>query len=600
MVCIEPGCFMMGTMQGGDYDERPVHQVVVSKQFCMGGEPVTNRQYETFDPDHKTIRHGDIDAPATNVSWRDAARFCEWLGKKESRPYRLPTEAEWEYACRMSSMENPEPEKKNSRGLEAMCGVVEQWCLDWYGPYTNDPQEDPAGYRIGEHKVTRGGSPWTGEETMRPTNRMSFLPDDKYPGLGFRVAVGGTPVNFIESQPVPLCRQCVVQAKHAWSAHNADPNQPLFEGPDVFVKVPPGSAGPIFSKHNHFPSITWCPNGDLFAAWYTDLSEEGTQLNIAASRLRRGSRGWEEASLFWAAADRNDHSPALWTDPDTGRMHHFQGTGSHPRQTNQVLVMRTSDDSGANWTAPRIINDVRSMWNPHVVIKTGEGFLVVTSDDNWDKPVWGRIILGRDGGKTWHEPKGKIIGQHCGIVQLKDGSLMAVGRDNWDQDHAACKGFGLPVSTSRDFGETWTYRRESALGGGISWRQRPVLIRLKEGPILYIGFTEPGSKQRGSHGIEITDAAGKKRKIYGMFSALSLDEGLTWVFHKLLSPGAKRHEYDGGGNTGIFYADATYGEPAGYIQAVQTPDGIIHLVSSKLHYRFNLAWLKTPTVAEES
>jgi len=238
MVRIEPGCFMMGTIHGGDYDERPVHQVVIPRRFFMAAELVTNRQYETFDPGHKPMRHGGLDAPAVNVSWRDAARFCEWLGRQENQAYRLPTEAEWEYACRKDA-ENPEPGKKKSRGLEAMCGVVEQWCLDWYGPYTADPQTDPAGYRHGEHRVTRGGSPWTGAETMRPTNRMSFLPDDKYPGLGFRVVIGKSPVNFIESQPVPLCRQGVVQAKFEWSAQKTDPNRPFFAGPDVFVKVLP-------------------------------------------------------------------------------------------------------------------------------------------------------------------------------------------------------------------------------------------------------------------------------------------------------------------------------------------------------------------------
>jgi hypothetical protein len=270
--------------------------------------------------------------------------------------------------------------------------------------------------------------------------------------------------------------------------------------------------------------------------------------------------------------------------------------------------MRTSDDSGASWTPPRIINHDRSMWNPHVVIRSREGYLVVTSDYNFDQPMWGRIIVSRDGGESWRESPGKIHGQHCGIVQLDDGRLMAVGRDNWNAEHVATPGPGLPISTSDDWGETWSYRREPILGGGIIWGQRPVLIRLREGPILYIGFTDPlreidresyGRRYVEEHGLEITDAAGKRRKVHGMFSALSFDEGRTWTHHRLLTSGPEERRLDGGGNTGRFISDATFAEPRGYIQATQTPDGVIHLVSSRLHYRFNSAWLMTPTPVAE-
>lgn len=590
MIPLKPGSFQMGD-PGGEYDESPVHEVTISRALFISQDPVTNADYERFDPAHRDQRTGgDID-PVSNVSWQEAVDFCGWLGRKEGRPYRLPTEAEWEYAAR-------ETEAPPGTDLPRdMCGAVEQWCLDWYGPYRPGPLVDPGGYREGTHRVTRGGSKWTGEETFRPTNRMSFLPADRFAGLGFRVVIGDPPDAFVEEQPVPLNQQDIASDDYDWDAGRTDPQKPVLREPIVFVKIPRGSNGPLFEKHNHFPSITWCPNGDLLATWYTCLTESGRQLNIAASRLRRGSEEWEEASLFWSAADRNDHSAALWTDPDSGRIYHFQGTGSHPNQGNQVLVLRISDDSGTTWSEPRIINDTRSMWNPHAATKTREGHLVVTSDYNFDQPMWGRIALSRDGGISWEESPGKILGQHCGIVQLRDGKLMAVGRDNWNAGHEALPGFGLPVSTSADWGESWEYRREPALSGGIKWGQRPALIRLREGPILYIGFSEP-KDQRGKFGIEITDAAGKRRKIYGLFSALSMDEGKTWRFHKLISPGPERRTYDGGGNTHEFYADATYGEPAGYLQAMQSPDGMIHLVSSRIHYRFNLAWLKAPTVGE--
>jgi hypothetical protein len=608
MRAVPAGTFAMGRAAGGDYDERPVHRVSIRRPFFVSAELVTNAQFEQFDPAHQRPEGAGDQDPVVDVSFDDATSFTAWLSAREGRRYRLPTEAEWEYAARAGG-DGIEPwPGAHPWGLEHLNGPVEQWCLDWYGPYPAEAVSDPAGYRAGTHRVTRGGSERVGSESMRPTNRMGFLPGDRYGALGFRVVIAEDPSSWIDEQPVPLNRRDVSHQAWHWSAHRVDPDRPYFRGPEVYVKVPPGSGGPLFSKHNHFPALTWCPNGDLLATWYTCLTEGGTQLNIAASRLRRGAEEWEEASLFWDSADRNDHSAALWTDPDTGRLYHFQGTGSHPNQGHQVLAMRTSDDSGASWSRPRIIDHARSMWNPHVVMRSREGYLVVTSDYNFDQPMWGRIIVSRDGGESWRESAGKIHGQHCAVVQLADGRLMAVGRDNWNAEHVAARGFGLPISTSGDWGESWSHRREPALGGGISWGQRPVLIRLREGPILYIGFSDAlreidregyGRRYVEEQGLEVEDAAGKRRTIHGLFTALSLDEGRSWTHRRLLTPGPEERRLDGGGNTGRFISDASFAEPRGYLQAIQAPDGVIHLVSSRLHYRFNLAWLKTPTPAAE-
>ena len=76
---------------------------------------------------------------------------------------------------------------------------------------------------------------------------------------------------------------------------------------------------------------------------------------------------------------------------------------------------------------------------------------------------------------------------------------------------------------------------------------------------------------------------------YGMFAALSVDEGETWPVRRLVTPG--EGEYDGGGWTRRFTASPSEAEPKGYLAATQSPDGMIHLISSRLHYRFNLAWL---------
>jgi len=118
-VRVEPGSFLRGFegrplppdlagrphRREGDFDERPAHKATISRAFYLGVFEVTNAQYEQFDPDHRRLRgklgfSKNDDEAVVFVSWGDADRFCAWLSKKEGLPYRLPTEAEWEYACR--------------------------------------------------------------------------------------------------------------------------------------------------------------------------------------------------------------------------------------------------------------------------------------------------------------------------------------------------------------------------------------------------------------------------------------------------------------------------------------------------------------------
>jgi hypothetical protein len=96
-------------------------------------------------------------------------------------------------------------------------------------------------------------------------------------------------------------------------------------------------------------------------------------------------------------------------------------------------------------------------------------------------------------------------------------------------------------------------------------------------------------------GMVMRDAAGRRGKVFGMFAALSFDEGKTWPVKRLLSPGGAARQVDGGGNTGKFTMDDTHSEPRGYLAATQTRDGLIHLISSKQHYVFNLAWIRHVT-----
>ena len=119
--------------------------------------------------------------------------------------------------------------------------------------------------------------------------------------------------------------------------------------------------------------------------------------------------------------------------------------------------------------------------------------------------------------------------------------------------------------------------------------QRLVLKRLREGPLLFASFTSGNRSKPEANGMTFTDQKGKTFMGHGMYAAVSFDDGKTWPVRKLLTPG--EGEFDGGAWTKQFTATPRRAEHAGYLAATQTPDRVIHLISSRLHYRINLPWL---------
>ena len=233
-------------------------------------------------------------------------------------------------------------------------------------------------------------------------------------------------------------------------------------------------------------------------------------------------------------------------------------------------------------------------------IVLGDGTIVQPCDAGPEGNDGTAVQVSRDGGLTWEDPwngsplpvipgtiqiadstvSSTIGGIHAGVVELTDGSLLALGRGN----PVPCgdKLF-MPKSVSKDGGRTWTVTASEfpPIDGG----QRLVLRRLNEGPLLLVSFTDhpERSAEKGMYfGAE---------KGYGVFVALSYDDGATWPVKKLLTDGNPR-TLDGGAWTGTFKMDATHSEPKGYFAATQTPDGTIHILSSRLHYRLNLPWIE--------
>ena len=597
MVTIPPGSFVMGssgkesgTKTGlvADLDETPAREVTISRVFRMSETEITNIQFEEFRPEHKALRGKDGFSSGDNeavifVSYHDALAYCEWLSAQTGRHFRLPTEAEWEYACRARTgtpyytgealagnmIKNQKTERElvpvslevgldtpNAFGLHNMHGNVEEWCTDWYGNYPDKPAKDPGGPPLGIFRVTRGGSHNTPAEFLRSASRSAALPSDKSNQIGFRVVETDIiPETFKAAETKPLVEMKVSQRRNRWGKPSSDP---IWIDPVPFV-VPPADNTPFFS-HNHQPAITWCRNGDLLAIWFSTDAESGREMVVLGSRLRRGAKEWDPASLFFKVPDRNMTGSSLLTLED-GTLLHVNGMADSGDWKRLAMVVRASRDNGRSWSEPTIVEGEHAVRHQVIAgpIICADGTIIQCCDAGPGGDDGTSIHLSKDNGRTWEDTGATIPGIHAGIVELSDERLMAFGRGNSIEGK-------MPVSYSSDKGYSWTSGPSvfPPIGSG----QRLVLKRLQEGPIMLATFTKGG-----------------------MTIFLSYDDGQNWTSGKLLTDGSGK-TIAGGAWTGDFTMDSSHAEPKGYFACTQTPDGIIHLISSRLHYRFNLPWLE--------
>jgi formylglycine-generating enzyme required for sulfatase activity len=247
MALIPPGEFMMGS-PADEKDRLPVegpqHRVRITRPFYLAIHDVTVRQFGMFVADARYKTEAERDGqggygydggqwrqksefnwrntgftqtgehPVVNVSWNDAAAFCKWLSQKEGKTFCLPTEAQWEYACRAGtttkySFGDDESElkeyawyasngggrthavgarKSNAWGLYDMHGNVWQWCDDWFGSYVASAVVDPTGPASGSDRVARGGCWRYVAGGCRSAGRAYSAPGDRFSDLGFRVS----------------------------------------------------------------------------------------------------------------------------------------------------------------------------------------------------------------------------------------------------------------------------------------------------------------------------------------------------------------------------------------------------------------------------
>ena len=214
-VFVEGGCYQMGDNFGDGYvDEKPVHEVCLD-DFYIGKYEVTWGEYEKLMGPHLPhIKKGD-NYPVAQVSWFDAQDFIRLLNDKTSENFRLPTEAEWEYAARSKGKKEKYPgsdsllevawyyensedrahqvgEKlPNSLGLYDMSGNVRQWCLDWHYSkyYESSPRDNPTGHSSGSRRIHRGGGIYYEAKRLRLSHRDGNVPSDIRYSIGFRLVL---------------------------------------------------------------------------------------------------------------------------------------------------------------------------------------------------------------------------------------------------------------------------------------------------------------------------------------------------------------------------------------------------------------------------
>lgn len=215
MVLIPEGEFQMGSDDGGEI-EKPVHKVSLN-YFYLGKTEVTQEQWRAVmgsDPPKLNFKGCD-QCPVESVSWNDVQKFIKKLNAKTGENYRLPTEAEWEYAARggenqsytyagsntwdevgwfyenSGNKTHPVGQKKaNNFRLYDMSGNVWEWCQDWADYYTKSPSNNPQGPSTGSYRVRRGGSYRSTETVARVAYRDNYDPDFRLYSMGFRLARG--------------------------------------------------------------------------------------------------------------------------------------------------------------------------------------------------------------------------------------------------------------------------------------------------------------------------------------------------------------------------------------------------------------------------
>lgn len=593
----------------GDFDEVPRHKVTISHDFSIGVTEVTEAEFRKFDPSYRASVSDASRKPgaepkgksggnpvvavfngyAAGVSWNQAMAYCAWLTKKTGKPYRLPTEAEWEYVARAGhSGYAPESavDTPNVFGVKNMGVGRPEWVLDWYGPYETGEQVNPVGPADGYTKVVRGGGldfrhakpdqivPAESPYFARAANRASMAP--AYAAvdgnIGFRVVQAPMPT----TKPTPEHRlffETAVKQTADRITDGPDPEKPWYHVHELFPDLDGKSMPEVGWKlglarglgiNYHNSAIQQLPNGDMLAAYYNSPNEEDDpDQTVLVMRRRAGSEDWDIPEPWPYFADAASAAPVIWNDhgykSEPAKIWFFWG---FPRLIGAPpFAYMTSTDNGASWSQvsfPHFTSKIgRYVSQPiNSIVRTKDGTILMPTDSTGRdadgngsiSAVWGT----HDDGKIWYDTGGRTAGRHTTLVVAKDGeTLLGFGGKNSEI------GGKMPLATSRDGGKTWVKSKtpfDELMSG-----ERPSVIRLKSGRLFFVADYNP-THQKHLHKD-------------GAYVALSGDDGATWTIKRL---------------------------PAniltvGYVTATQSADGVIHVVTSKnkpnYEIELNEAWI---------
>ena len=613
----------------GDWDEQPLHKVTITKSFTMSVTEITVDQYKQFKPDYVGVK--EHYPYATGMNWFDATAFCEWLSKKEGKPYRLPTEAEWEYACRAGTTTvfatgDSIIDKPNAWGLRNFHNSIAEWCNDWYGEYSQEDQIDPVGPESGFAKVIRGaGLDRQTPYYSRSANRASFAPSfpplsndemkkfaldhigqtsqnekaEKKPegfkevyayqkfyrdvlnnqgnhNIGFRIVRAPMPRSQPTKVDKPYVFECVKQNK-ALAAQGPDSSKPFFRK-RLLLPTPPENT-PI-EKLNAISATGL--HRSFLRHNHSPAVEVASNGDVIAIYYTSVSETGPDVALMATrlrfGADEWD-MPTLFLDfadaddhapllwKDGDTLHLFWG--ANKLNSGFPFQWTTSYDNGANWSEVKF-PIFETPIGGHSAQPINSAFRDAQRTMYIASDAIGpQSVLWKstNNGKTWIDNGGRSGGRHTSYVLLSDGNILGMGGKSSD-----IKGF-MPKSISKDGGKTWDLSQTPFPSLGSN--QRPTIIRLKSGRLFMAGdlqrkdgFQPEGFKERGA------------------YVALSGDEGQTWRIKKLI--GAQEHESED-------RRSELRGETLGYTVARQAPNGNIHLITSMndpcLSFEFNEAWI---------
>ena len=217
MVLVKAGTFTMGATPEQEYpydDEKLAHQVTLTRSYYMGKTQVTQALWKAVMGDNPSCFEGD-NKPVEQVSWDDCQEFISELNAATGKNFRLPTEAEWEFAARGGNKSNHyqysgsdniddvawyddnsgdethyvASKQPNELGIYDMSGNVWEWCSDWYGGYSSKSQTNPTGAKSGSYRVNRGGG-WSNlAGYCRSSGRSLYSPGRRDDDLGLRLAL---------------------------------------------------------------------------------------------------------------------------------------------------------------------------------------------------------------------------------------------------------------------------------------------------------------------------------------------------------------------------------------------------------------------------